>query len=108
MNYKNIKKRLNEYYETATPEQVVKEIEQLGVEFVKKPDPMEKFLYYFRAIILLFTLSVLIAMFKPLLFYTNEQFQEDIFEMAKLLGVCGVLNLITVIVEELFKIKKCL
>lgn len=34
MNSQAIQNKLNEYYNTATPEQVVKEFEDLGVEFV--------------------------------------------------------------------------
>lgn len=35
MNSQAIQNKLNEYYNTATPEQVVKEFEDLGVKFVK-------------------------------------------------------------------------
>ena len=34
MNTQAIQKKLNNYMETATPEQIVKEFEDLGVEFV--------------------------------------------------------------------------
>ena len=37
MNTQAIQKKLDEYMETATPEQVVKEFEDLGVEFVELP-----------------------------------------------------------------------
>lgn len=38
MNSQAIQKKLNNYMETATPEQVVKEFEDLGVEFVNTND----------------------------------------------------------------------
>lgn len=35
MNTQAIEKRMKAYYDSATPEQIVKEFEDLGVEFVK-------------------------------------------------------------------------
>lgn len=37
MKTENIKQKLDEYMETATPEQVVKEFEDLDVEFIEQP-----------------------------------------------------------------------
>lgn len=37
MNAQEIQKKLDEYYGWATPEQIVKEFEDLGVEFVELP-----------------------------------------------------------------------
>lgn len=42
MNTKAIKKKLQVYFETSTPEQVVKEFEALGVEFVDIDKDREK------------------------------------------------------------------
>lgn len=41
MNTQVIKNKLDKYMETATPEQVVKEFEDLGVEFVNSDGPVE-------------------------------------------------------------------
>lgn len=41
MNTQAIKNKLDKYMETATPEQVVKEFEDLGVEFVNSECPIE-------------------------------------------------------------------
>lgn len=41
MNTQAIQNKLNEYYNSATPEQVVKEFEDMDVEFVKTEGPIE-------------------------------------------------------------------
>lgn len=41
MNVAEIQKKLEEYYSKATPEQVLKEFEALGVEFVPIPEVQE-------------------------------------------------------------------
>lgn len=41
MNADAIKEKMEKYYATATPEQILKEFEDLGVEFVKSEGPVE-------------------------------------------------------------------
>ena len=41
MNIDALKKKLEEYYATATPEQVVKEFESMGVEFAVIPEMLQ-------------------------------------------------------------------
>lgn len=38
MNIEAIKKKLEAYYHTATPEQVIRELEDLGIEFIDIPE----------------------------------------------------------------------
>ncbi len=66
---------------------------------------MEKVLYYLKAIVLSFTLTILIIMFIVLTLFPFEEIEKYILEIGRSLSVCGILNLIVIVAEDLLKMK---